>query len=239
MSAMTALSSPSSGGGLSEFPFFEGFTEAELSRAGLHASPRALQPGEDLFTEGEPRSRTWFLRSGWVRMRVHSKGGHEATAVILGPGELCAAAPLSSQSYACTITALTEAEASGVPAHSFEALLKTDARAALRMAECMAARVQEIAQLKAINGERAALRLTLTLAWLCRKIGPRLPARPLRPAPQGTRPRLAPRRARAAARQARGARLQALAPSHPGRHSLTVPPFRGFSGPSYNPRAAG
>jgi CRP/FNR family transcriptional regulator, anaerobic regulatory protein len=176
MSAMTALSSPSSGGGLSEFPFFEGFTEAELSRAGLHASPRALQPGEDLFTEGEPRSRTWFLRSGWVRMRVHSKGGHEATAVILGPGELCAAAPLSSQSYACTITALTEAEASGVPAHSFEALLKTDARAALRMAECMAARVQEIAQLKAINGERAALRLTLTLAWLCRKIGPRLPA---------------------------------------------------------------
>jgi CRP-like cAMP-binding protein len=176
MSAMTAQSPQPTGAGLSEFPFFEGFTDAELLRAGLHGSSRTLQPGDDLFTEGEPSSRVWFLHRGWVRMRVHSSGGHEATAVILGPGELCAAAPLHQAAYSCTVTALTEAVATGAPAQAFEAFLKSDGRAALRMAECMAARVQEIAELKAINGERAALRLTLTLAWLCRKIGPRLPA---------------------------------------------------------------
>lgn len=157
-------------------PFFEGYSDAELSRAALHFTPRALKPGEDLFAEGEPRNRVWFLRAGWVRMRVHSHGGHEGTAVILGPGELCAAAPLNSLTYRCTITALTDAVAMGVPAPAFEAFLRGDAGASFRMAVCMAARVQEIAQLKAINGERAALRLTLTLAWLCRKIGPRLPA---------------------------------------------------------------
>lgn len=63
----------------------------------------------------------------------------------------------------------------GVPAAAFEALLASHAVIALRIAQGMAARVQEIAQLKAINGERAALRLQLTLAWLTRKIGPRLP----------------------------------------------------------------
>jgi CRP-like cAMP-binding protein len=176
MSAMTAKSLPGEGAGLTGFPFFEGFAEAELLRAGLHGTARSLRPGEDLFTEGEASARVWFLRDGWVRMRVHSSGGHEATAVILGPGELCAAAPLNQTAYACTVTALTEAAAMGVPAPAFEALMRSDGRAALRMAECMAARVQEIAQLKAINGERAALRLTLTLAWLVRKIGPRLPA---------------------------------------------------------------
>lgn len=176
MSAMPAHAPQPRGSGLSQIPFFEGHSDAELLRAGLHGSLRALRPGEDLFTEGEPRNRVWFLRSGWVRMRVHSTGGHEATAVILGPGELCAAAPLGRPAYACTITALTECSAAGVPAPAFEAFLRVDVRAALRMAECMAARVQEIAQLKAINGERAALRLTLTLSWLCRKIGPRLPA---------------------------------------------------------------
>lgn len=175
MSAMNQPFSPSSAG-LSDAPFFEGYSDAELARAGLHATHRALRPGEDLFNEGEPRSRVWFLKTGWVRMRVHSSGGHDSTAVILGPGELCAAAPLNRATYACTITALTAASAFGAPAHAFESFLKSDIRAALRMAECVAARIQDIAQLKAINGERAALRLTLTLAWLCRKIGPRLPA---------------------------------------------------------------
>lgn len=175
MSAMNQPLPPAAAG-LSEFPFFEGYVDAELARAGLHATHRALRPGEDLFIEGEPRSRVWFLKSGYVRMRVHSTGGHEATAVILGPGELCAAAPLSRPTYTCTVTALTEAAACGAPIQAFEAFLKGDARAALRLAECMAARVHEISQLKAINGERAALRLTLTLAWLTRKIGPRLPA---------------------------------------------------------------
>jgi CRP/FNR family transcriptional regulator, anaerobic regulatory protein len=174
MSAMTA--SPAAASGLAGISLFEGMPEAELIRAGLHASARALTPGEDLFAEGEPRARFWFLRSGWVRMRVHSLGGHEATAVILGPGELCAIAPFQNETYACTVTALTEAVAVGVPAAAFEALLQRDPRAALRLAACMAERVFEIAQLKAINSERAALRLTLTLSWLVRKIGPRLPA---------------------------------------------------------------
>lgn len=169
MSAMTAT-------GLDGLSFFEGFTEDELARAGLRGTARALRPGEDVFTEGTPRDRAWFLREGWVRMRVHSNGGHEATAVILGPGELCVVSPLRGGTYACTVTALTEAAAVGVPAAAFEGFLKADARAALRLAECMAERVQELALLKAINGERAALRLTLTLAWLARKIGPRLPA---------------------------------------------------------------
>lgn len=174
MSAMTGSASASVDvGGL---PFFEGVPEAERTRAGLHAVTRVLRPGEDLFTEGEPRQRTWFLREGWVRLRVHSNGGHEATAVVLGPGELCAVSPVSGDTYACTVTALTEAAAMGFPAPAFEAFLRSDARAALRLAECMSERVLELARLKAINGERAPLRLTLTLAWLARKIGPRVPA---------------------------------------------------------------
>ena len=173
---MSAMKDPPDRLELTDFPFFAGFSPEELSRAGLHGSARLLKPGEDLFHEGELRARIWFLRSGWVRMRVHSNGGHEATAVILGAGELCTANPLKGPSYTCTITALTESSACGVPAAAFDSFLRGDVRAALRMAECMADRVQEIAQLKAINGERAALRLTLTLAWLARKIGPRLPA---------------------------------------------------------------
>jgi CRP/FNR family transcriptional regulator len=169
MCAMTAT-------GLGGLSFFEGLTEDESARAGLRGTDRALRPGEDLFNEGEPRERAWFLREGWVRMRVHSNGGHEATAVILGPGELCGDSPLRGATYACTVTALTEAAAVSVPAGAFESFLRSDARAALHLAECMSDRVLELAKLKAINGERAPLRLTLTLAWLARKIGPRLPA---------------------------------------------------------------
>jgi CRP-like cAMP-binding protein len=170
----TMASAPQTG--LSGVTLFEGMSEAELARAGLHAAPRELAAGEDLFTEGEERSRAWFLRSGWVRMRVHSVGGHEATAVILGPGELCALSLMPRATYGCTVTALTEATAVAVPSAAFESLLKSDVRVALRTAHCMADRVLEIAKLKAINGERAALRVTLTLSWLAAKIGPKLPA---------------------------------------------------------------
>lgn len=152
-------------------PFFEGVSEAALFRHGLRASVRGLRAGEDLFLPGDPRARAWFVRSGWLRIRVHSPGGHESTVEILGPGEMCGAAGYFGRAtYPHGATALTDATAVGVPTEPFERWVRGDARASWRAAGILGERLQ------AINAEQAPIRIRLTLGWLSRKFGSRIPA---------------------------------------------------------------
>lgn len=162
---------------LAGLPLFEGVTEAAVSLYGLRAAPRSLKAGEDLFHSGDPRTHAWFVRSGWLRIRVHSPGGHESTVELLGSGEMCgAAACFGLAAYPHGATALTDATAVGVPTHSFERWVQNDARAAWRVAETLGRRLLETSLLRAINAEQAPMRLRLTLSWLMRKFGPHVPA---------------------------------------------------------------
>lgn len=173
---MSAMRQHPSASGLKGIPVFAGLSDAGAARHGLVPASRALRAGEDLFVEGDPPSKAWFVRAGWVRIRVHSPGGHEATIVLLGPGEFCGAVEEEGAAQPYAVTALTDAETVGVPAAAFRAWLREDARAAARLAEMLGRRLLETARLKAINAERADVRVALTLGWLARKVGPRIPA---------------------------------------------------------------
>lgn len=155
-------------------PVFEGVPESNLVRLGLHASTRRLGAGEDLFVAGDPRTWVWFVRDGWIRLRVHSPGGHETTAELLGPGEAFGVSGF--ETYPFTASALTDVVVVGVSSAAFERWLKTDARGSFLLANGLSRRLIELTQLKAINAERAPVRLRLTLSWLVRKLGNRIPA---------------------------------------------------------------
>lgn len=174
---MSAMASPSGVNGLKGVSLFSGHSPVALSRLGLTPASRVLAPGEDLFQAGETRERAWFVLSGWLRIRVHSPGGHESTVGLLGPGEMCGAGGNFGQSiYPYTATALTDATVAGISSAAFERWLSHDARAAAAVVDILAARLLETVQLRAINAERADVRLSLTLRWLSGKLGPRIPA---------------------------------------------------------------
>jgi len=162
---------------LQAVPLFAGVPAETLARYGLRATERRLAGEENLVVAGEPRTRVWFLRSGWVRVRVHSPGGVEATAAILGPDEVFACTGCCGlQTHPFTITALTDAEVLSVPAPAFERWLRGDADAAWRIIGVHGALLRESLSLRAVNAERAPVRLRLTLGWLSRKFGPEIPA---------------------------------------------------------------
>lgn len=168
---------PQSPAGLKGLPLFEGVPEVSLSLHGLRAAPRSLKAGEDLFLSGDPRTHAWFVRSGWLRIRVHSPAGHESTVEVLGPGEMCGAAGCFGRAtYPHGATALTDATAVGVATAAFERWVHGDARASWRMADILGRRLLDTMLLRAINAEQAPVRLRLTLSWLSRKFGPRIPA---------------------------------------------------------------
>ena len=170
------MTSPTTAG-LKGLPLFEDVSEATASLYGLRAAPRNLKAGEDLFHSGDARTHAWFVRSGSLRIRVHSPGGHESTVELLGAGEMCtAAACFGRATYPHGATALTDATAVGVPTSGFERWLQNDARASWRVAETLGRRQLETSLLRAINAEQAPMRLKLTLSWLSRKFGPRIPA---------------------------------------------------------------
>lgn len=162
---------------LKDFPLFAGVAAETLARHGLHASARSLKAEENMVLAGEPRTRVWFLNSGWMRVRVHSPGGVEATAAILGHGDVFACTGgFGLQTHPFTITALTDAETLSVPAAAFERWMRRDADAACRIVAVLGERLRESMSLKAVNAERAPVRVRLTLGWLARKFGPEIPA---------------------------------------------------------------
>jgi CRP-like cAMP-binding protein len=197
---------------LKDIPLFQGISSEEVARRGLHASPHSLFAGENLVTVGEPRARIWFLRSGWTQVRAHSPAGHASTVTIVGPGEnLGCLSYFGLDTSPTTITALTDVSAVSVPTAAFERWLRSDAGAACKVLEAAGERLLESTLLKAINAERASVRLPLTLSWLYRKFGPDIPAtRALLADLTGLRPETCSR----ALSELRRRRVLTVAPKH-------------------------
>lgn len=164
-------------GPLHGLAFFAGVPAAKVAEFSTRATVSSLKAHENLVVAEDPRTRIWFLRTGWARLRVHSPGGTEVTTAIAGPGELVSCAgEFGLDKHPCTITTLTDVDVIGLPAVHFEKWLKADPAAAYRMIELLRERLTESVTLKAINAERAPLRLRLTLGWLSRKFGTEIPA---------------------------------------------------------------
>lgn len=169
--------SRASGAVLMDLAFFAGASAETLERRGLRPITRHLSAAEDLFVVDDPRRHVWFATAGWLRIRVPSPGGVEATTALVGPGEIVACpGAFGRKTCQSTVTALTDATVLGVTVAAFEGWLRSDAEAACRLVAILDGRLREASRLKAINAERAVVRMRLTLAWLASKFGPEIPA---------------------------------------------------------------
>lgn len=161
---------------LRELPLFDGVAAGAFGQFGLRPSESRFRARDDLFTFGERREKIWFVREGWVRTRVHSPAGQEATSIFSVGDVLGCWSNLGLETYPYSASAITDAEVLSVPAAAFERWLRSDARAACRMIEILDRRLHESMAMRAINAERAAVRLSLTLGLLAEKFGPKIPA---------------------------------------------------------------
>ena len=71
---------------LSQVRLFAGLGDTALAALASKAFVRRLARGQVLFTEGEPSSHLYVVRSGRLRVFVASPRGDELVLSMLGPG---------------------------------------------------------------------------------------------------------------------------------------------------------
>jgi len=73
---------------LSELPFFRDFNRESLRLLSASAMHVRLEPGVEIFREGEPADRFYVLRSGRIAIETRGPDGQPMVVQVLGAGEL-------------------------------------------------------------------------------------------------------------------------------------------------------
>lgn len=79
--------------GLKDIPFFKGLSEADLESVRSCLRERSFAKGQQLFHEGDPCERIFFVRSGRVKVYRTAGSGREQILETLNPGDTCACNP--------------------------------------------------------------------------------------------------------------------------------------------------
>lgn len=132
---------------------------ADLRRTSLFADadPPQLEPlaraaflrrfsaGQILFTEGEPSDYLYVVRSGRVRVLVHSLHGDQVTLTVLGPGDtLGELSMIDGQSRSASAEAISSAEVVTLPAREVRAALRADPSLVMAAAVGLCATVRRL-----------------------------------------------------------------------------------------------
>jgi CRP/FNR family transcriptional regulator len=90
-----------------QVPFVQALAPAERDRLAPHARTRALLPGEDCWSEGQPADDFAFVVRGQVKLVKASETGRETILEMSGAGELlCGSTVLCYAPHCCSAVAM-------------------------------------------------------------------------------------------------------------------------------------
>ena len=126
-------------------PIFSGLTEAELSFLAKRTVPRNFQPGELVFSEGEPCTGLYVVEAGHIRIFKSSINGREQVLSIDGPGSSVAELPVfDGGNYPASVNAIDRVTLLFVSKQDFQALCLAHPQVALKVLRVVGARLRRL-----------------------------------------------------------------------------------------------
>jgi CRP-like cAMP-binding protein len=130
---------------LAHVELFAGLDAASLRHLADRAFSRRLAKGQILFSEGEPTSHLFIVRSGHLRIFVSSPDGDDLVLTVVGPGESVGdATVLSGEARSASVDAIEATELVAVPADDIRAVLRANPEVLLALAARLAATVRRV-----------------------------------------------------------------------------------------------
>ncbi|MDI3297873.1 MAG: Crp/Fnr family transcriptional regulator [Bacillota bacterium] len=130
---------------LARSPIFTGLDAGSLAAIGALLRRKQLAPGQVLFEQGEPVSDLYVIERGLVKAFVLTPAGRQQTINLLGAGEVMPHVGfLEGSTYPATATALEPTVLWALGRDPLMALLRQDARLAIRLLEITARRLAEL-----------------------------------------------------------------------------------------------
>ena len=150
--------------------FLEYLSEQERQRLGQICPPRALQPRELLYREGDPCYSLFILIEGQVKLLKMASGGQERIVYVAGGGDLLGINFLA-QDAAHTTTAICLSRVVVCPVEKSQVVQvsKELPNVALRLVQVLAERVSQLEGQLEVSSAPAAYRLGRAFAWLAQR----------------------------------------------------------------------
>jgi CRP/FNR family cyclic AMP-dependent transcriptional regulator len=171
---------------LSQVPLFAGLEKEQRRRLLEHHRLFSLEKDQHVILEKEESQGLFVLRSGLLKVRCIGLNGEEYVLALLGPGEVCgemaSLSPMGVRS--ADVITLTPCSLLLLRATPFSALLRSEARLALALAQLQAQRLCDLHRRFRLFSADAPTRMMATLADLAMKTSPGAPATaPIPPLP--------------------------------------------------------
>lgn len=158
---------------LGRLPFFAGLPHKALEGINQRFVEVGYQPGERIYTAGDPAERLYVVAEGKVKMLQHAAGGRDVLLDILSTGEFFGnLASLGAAAYSDSAEAQAPTCVLSIRSDAFRQILDGHPGLALKTLDVMAVRLndanQRVLQLSSLPVEK---RIVLTLQKLARKLG--------------------------------------------------------------------
>lgn len=129
---------------LQAMPLFSGLAPADLRQLQGIVRKRAMQRGEQIFSEGDPGDGFYCAFAGKIKIYKLSPEGKEKILHILGPGEPFGEVPVfSGEVFPANAEALSRGELLFFPRPAFVDMINRNPQLALRMLAVLSKRLRQ------------------------------------------------------------------------------------------------
>ncbi|SDB01908.1 transcriptional regulator, Crp/Fnr family [Desulfonatronum thiosulfatophilum] len=133
---------------LGKMPVFQGLSTQQLQALANIAEPIRYQPGDLIFSEGDPAAGFFLVLSGQVKVFKMSFDGKEQVLHFVGPDEIFAEVPVySGGAYPANAAALRETKTFFFPRAAIRRLLAKDPNLAMNMLADLSKRLRQLTRL--------------------------------------------------------------------------------------------
>ncbi|GAB6057727.1 Crp/Fnr family transcriptional regulator [Desulfonatronum parangueonense] len=133
---------------LGKMPVFQGLSTQQLQSLANIAEPIRYQPGDLIFSEGDPAAGFFLVLSGQVKVFKMSFDGKEQVLHFVGPDEIFAEVPVySGGAYPANAATLRETRTLFFPRAAIRRLVARDPNLAMNMLADLSKRLRQLTRL--------------------------------------------------------------------------------------------
>jgi CRP/FNR family transcriptional regulator len=156
---------------LRQFPILADVPEPDLVFLARQVTFRKYARDEEIFYQGEPADRVWWVQTGRVKIIYHDQAGREVILEIIAPGEAFGGAVLFFPNQPATAKALEDSSIASFSSQVYAQFLLDHPSVALKLLRMLGARHLSMINMQILAGERVERRMAHILYKLATRVG--------------------------------------------------------------------
>jgi CRP/FNR family transcriptional regulator len=156
---------------LRQLPILADVPEPDLEVLARQVVFRSYVREEEIFYQGDPADRVWWVHTGRVKIIYHDQAGREVILEIISPGEAFGGAVLFFPNQPATAKAMEDASIASFSSETYARFLLDHPPVTLKLIRMLGARHLSMINMQILAGERVERRMAHILSKLATRVG--------------------------------------------------------------------